>query len=133
MLVLSAIIFNFPMMNEFRDVMELAGTMIDGLGVIIILVGACVATYRFLRGHCGDGNSPYRFFRQNIGRAILLSLEFLVAGDIIRTLVVSPTLDNVLILGLIVLIRTFLSISLELEVEGQFPWQRHIVRKAREN
>ena len=121
------------MMNEFRNVMELAGTMIDGLGVIIIVVGACVATYRFLRGHCGNGKSPYRFFRQNIGRAILLSLEFWVAGDIIRTVVVSPTLDNVLILGLIVLIRTFLSISLELEVEGQFPWQRHIVRKAREN
>jgi len=66
---------------------------------------------------------PYRLFRQDLGRAILLGLEFLIAGDIIRTVVVAPTLENVLILGLIVLIRTFLSIALQLEVEGRWPWQ----------
>jgi uncharacterized membrane protein len=58
-----------------------------------------------------------------MGRAILLGLEFLVAGDIIDTVVVDPTLDNVIVLGLIILIRTFLGIALQLEVEGRWPWQ----------
>jgi uncharacterized membrane protein len=60
-----------------------------------------------------------------MGRAILLGLEFLVAGDIIRTVVVDPTLDNVIVLGLVVLIRTFLSMTLQLEVDGRWPWQHH--------
>jgi uncharacterized membrane protein len=59
-----------------------------------------------------------------VGRAILLGLEFLIAGDIIRSVVVDPTLLNILTLGLIVLIRTFLSMTLQLEVEGSWPWQR---------
>ncbi|MEO7863250.1 MAG: DUF1622 domain-containing protein, partial [Nitrospirales bacterium] len=59
---------------------------------------------------------------QGLGRAIVLGLEFLVAGDIIRTVVVAPTLANVVVLGLIVLIRTFLSMALELELEGRWPW-----------
>ncbi len=71
-----------------------------------------------------EPNSPYRTYRQDVGRAILLGLEFLVAGDIIRTVVVAPTLENVLVLGLIVLIRTFLSVALQLELEGRWPWQR---------
>lgn len=54
----------------------------------------------------------------------MLGLEFLIAGDIIRTVVVAPTLQNVLVLGLIVLIRTFVSLSLQLEIEGKLPWQR---------
>jgi uncharacterized membrane protein len=66
----------------------------------------------------------YSSFRQDIGRAILLGLEFLIAGDIIRTVVVAPTIQNVLVLGLIVLIRTFLSLSLQLEIEGRLPWRR---------
>jgi uncharacterized membrane protein len=61
-----------------------------------------------------------------VGRAILLGLEFLIAGDIIRTVVVAPTLQNVVVLGLIVLIRTFLSLSLQLEIEGKLPWQRDL-------
>jgi uncharacterized membrane protein len=66
----------------------------------------------------------YSSFRQDIGRAILLGLEFLIAGDIIRTVVVAPTIQNVVVLGLIVLIRTFLSLSLQLEIEGRLPWRR---------
>ena len=62
-------------------------------------------------------------YRQDLGRAILLGLEFLVAGDIIRTVVVAPTFDNVIVLGLIVPIRTFLSMSLQLELDGRWPWQ----------
>src|SRR5207248_8561476 len=62
--------------------------------------------------------------RHDVGRAIWLGLEFLIAGDLIRTVVVAPTMQNVAVLGLIVLIRTFLSLSLQLEIEGKLPWQR---------
>jgi uncharacterized membrane protein len=66
----------------------------------------------------------YRLLRENLGRAILLGLEFLIAGDIIRSLVVDPTILKVAVLGLIMLIRTFLSMTLQLEVDGRWPWQR---------
>jgi uncharacterized membrane protein len=68
----------------------------------------------------------YSLYRLDVGRAILLGLEFLIAGDIIRTVVVAPTLQNVLVLGVIVLIRTFLSLSLQLEIEGRLPWHREV-------
>ncbi len=104
--------------------MELVGTAIDGLGVLVVVVGALYATGKFLLRRQPGVDGSYRTYRQNIGRAILLGLEFLVAGDIIRTVVVSPTIENVVGLGLIVLIRTFLSMSLEVELEGRWPWQR---------
>ena len=112
-------------MFQFREIMEFVGTAVDGVGVFVVVAGAAVATARFaLRGAGGPAGGSYRAYRQDVGRAILLGLEFLVAGDIIRTVVVAPTLDNVKTLGLIVLIRTFLSFSLELELEGRWPWQR---------
>jgi uncharacterized membrane protein len=111
-------------MQQFRNVMELIGTGIDAVGVLVVVAGALYATGRFLVRREELPATPYRIYRQNIGRAILLGLEFLVAGDIIRTVVVSPTIANVLALGLIVLIRTFLSMSLEVELEGKWPWQR---------
>jgi uncharacterized membrane protein len=111
-------------MSYYRELMGSIGTAVDAVGVLVIVVGAIFATGRFLfRRHRGAGQ-PYRLLRQDLGRAILLGLEFLIAGDIIRTVVVSPTLENVLILGLIVLIRTFLSMALQVEVEGRWPWQR---------
>ena len=88
----------------------------------MILIGAVIATLRFL-GHVAKGESAYRPYRQDLGRAILLGLEFIVAGDIIKTVAVSPTLETVTVLAVIVLIRTFLSIALEVELEGRFPWQ----------
>ena len=111
-------------MENFRWLMEIVGTAVDGVGVFIVAAGALVATARLMvrRGH-NTGNY-YSSFRQDIGRAILLGLEFLIAGDIIRTVVVAPTIQNVLVLGLIVLIRTFLSLSLQLEIEGRLPWRR---------
>ena len=66
----------------------------------------------------------YRVYRRQLGRSIILGLEFLIAGDIIRTVVVADTLANVAVLGLIILIRSFLSVTLFLEVEGRWPWQR---------
>jgi len=104
--------------------MEIVGTGVDGIGVFIVAAGALVATGRLLLHRAHNTGNYYSSYRQDIGRAILLGLEFLIAGDIIRTVVVAPTIQNVLVLGLIVLIRTFLSLSLQLEIEGRLPWQR---------
>ena len=111
-------------MENFRQLMEIVGTAVDGLGVFIVAAGALVATARLLVRSRHNAGNYYSSYRQEIGRAILLGLEFLIAGDIIRTVVVAPTIQNVLVLGLIVLIRTFLSLSLQLEIEGRLPWRR---------
>ena len=111
-------------MENFRVIMEIVGTAVDGVGVFIVAAGALVATARLLVRRRHNTGNYYSSYRQDIGRAILLGLEFLIAGDIIRTVVVAPTIQNVLVLGLIVLIRTFLSMSLQLEIEGRLPWRR---------
>jgi uncharacterized membrane protein len=108
-------------MESFRSAIELAGTVIDATGVLVIALGALVASFQFVMQRKW---SAYQTYRQSLGRAILLGLEFLVAGDIIRTVVVAPTRENVMVLGLIVLIRTFLSTSMLLELEGRWPWQK---------
>jgi len=112
------------MNTYFRDMMELIGGAVDALGVSIIVIGAAVSTSRFVAGARSDFAESYRSYRQGLARAILLGLEFLIAADIIQTVVVAPTLENVLILALIVAIRTFLSMTLQLEVEGRWPWSR---------
>ena len=111
-------------MEYYREVMDGIGRAIDSVGVLVIVAGAILATGRFIVKRYDKTGKSYRLYRQDLGRAILLGLYFLIAGDIIRTVVVAPTLENVLILGLIVLIRTFLSMALQLEVEGRWPWQR---------
>jgi len=97
---------------------------IEVIGVLIILAGAAIALIRFLLNADRDRGERIGCFRSNLGRAILLGLEFLVAADIINTVAIEPSLDSVLVLGGIVLIRTFLSFSLEVEIEGRWPWQR---------
>ena len=110
-------------MPTFQHLVESVGFVIDGAGVLIIVLGLLVATVRFaLTGR--QVSDPYRRLRQDLGRGILLGLEFLVAADIIRTVAVTPTLEGVLVLGLIVLIRTFLSMALQVELDGRWPWQR---------
>ena len=89
-----------------------------------MVVGAVAALAQVLwPGRVRPGDR-YRLFRQQLGRSILLGLELLVAADIIRTVAVTPTLSSVSVLALIVLIRTFLSFSLELEITGRWPWQK---------
>jgi len=117
-------------MENFRQLMEIVGTAVDGVGVFIVAAGAIVATARLLVRRTHNTGNYYSSYRQDIGRAILLGLEFLIAGDIIRTVVVAPTVQNVLVLGLIVLIRTFLSLSLQLEIEGRLPWRRDVPPQA---
>jgi len=111
-------------MDFNRELMELTGRVLDAVGVFIIVFGAAIASVRFATRPKISGTDHYRTYREDLGRAILLGLEFLIAGDIIRTVGVAPTLENVFILALIVVIRTFLSMTLQLEVEGRWPWQR---------
>ena len=112
-------------MDWFKAAMEAVGDGIDTIGVVAIVFGAARATAVFAREI--DAADAYRRYRQSLGRAILLGLEFLVAGDIIRTVAVAPTLPNVTVLGIVVLIRTFLSTALQLELEGTWPWQRESI------
>jgi uncharacterized membrane protein len=116
---------------DFREVIEAAGQVVDFAGVAVMVVGALVSVPLALRGHqprnlpAGSGKlSFYRLYRQLLGRSILLGLELLVAADIIRTVAVTPTFETVGVLAIIVLIRTFLSFSLELEITGRWPWQK---------
>jgi uncharacterized membrane protein len=96
------------------------------VGVAVLVVGFVVGFVRALvaRLRTGTSEGVYVMIRSYFGRSILLGLEVLVAADLIRTVAVQPTMENVLGLGLIVLIRTFLSFSLEIEIEGVVPWRR---------
>jgi uncharacterized membrane protein len=96
------------------------------VGVVVLVVGFVVGFVRALvaRLRTGTSEGVYVMIRSYFGRSILLGLEVLVAADLIRTVAVQPTMENVLVLGLIVLIRTFLSFSLEIEIEGVVPWRR---------
>lgn len=108
----------------FVEVVEAVGKVLDGAGVGAILVGGLAATVSAARAARRHQPAVYRSFRQQLGRSILLGLELLVAADIIRTVAVTPTLGSIGVLAGIVLIRTFLSFSLELEITGRWPWQK---------
>lgn len=109
---------------DFQHTAEAAGKAVDAVGTVIILVGGLTAIALAARGARQRRPSIYGDFRRFFGRSILLGLEFLVAADIIRTVAVTPTLESVGVLGVIVIIRTFLSFSLELEITGRWPWQK---------
>ncbi len=110
---------------------ERAGDVMEIIGVAVVLVGALVAIAPAIRVWRTENADAYRSYRQALGRAILLGLEFLVAADIIRTVSHVPTVRQVSVLGGIVFIRTFLSFTLEVELEGRWPWQNRRRRGAR--
>jgi uncharacterized membrane protein len=112
------------------EIIEGIGTTIDAIGVAVIAGGAVLAVFMTLGQGRREEGGGYDFFRRRLGRAILLGLEFLVAADIIRTVAVTPTGESVMVLGGIVLIRTFLSFSLQLEMTGAWPWQQRSVASA---
>ena len=116
---------------DFRHIIETVGEFVDVAGVAVMVIGALLSVPLALRGYQprklragNDDLSFYRLYRQLLGRSILLGLELLVAADIIRTVAVTPTFESVGVLAIIVLIRTFLSFSLELEITGRWPWQK---------
>jgi uncharacterized membrane protein len=111
---------------DFRDAVEAAGKAVDGIGVAVTVIGVLFALVRYgvhLAARDAD-QDDYVATRRRVGRAVLLGLEILVAGDIIRTVAVTPSFTSVGVLSIIVLIRTFLSTSLESEITGRLPWQR---------
>lgn len=110
---------------DFKELISVAGYAIETIGVLVIISGSAMSSFRFLsRYRIEPEGTAYVTYRRQLGRSIILGLEFLIAGDIIRTVIVADTLANVTILGLIILIRTFLSFTLHLEVEGHWPWQQ---------
>ncbi|MDQ3940918.1 MAG: DUF1622 domain-containing protein [Actinomycetota bacterium] len=122
------------MEEEIREGMEAIGLVIEVVGVLIVVGGAAIAMAPYLaklvRARAGDRD--FALARENLGRSILLGLEFLIAADLIDTVALEPTFESIAVLGFIVLVRTFLSISLETEIEGHWPWQRATTERARE-
>jgi uncharacterized membrane protein len=112
------------------EIIEVTGRAIDAIGVAVIAGGGVLAVFLTLGRIRSEDGGAYEFFRRRLGRAILLGLEFLVAADIIRTVAVTPTAESVAVLAGIVLIRTFLSFSLQLEMTGAWPWQQRSVAAA---
>jgi uncharacterized membrane protein len=111
-------------MALFKEWIAVVGYGIEAFGVLIMLVGSAVGTLYFLAGlRSVPLAAGYSRYRRGVGRSIILGLEFLIAGDVIRTVVVSHSVSSVAVLALIVLIRTFLSFTLALEIEGRLPWQ----------
>jgi uncharacterized membrane protein len=109
-----------------RAVIEWAALAIEILGALVIVAGVIKVaitrgTVRYLFQL--DRPGAYEAYKHQMGRSLLLGLEFLVAGDVVRTVALDPTVVNVGVLGMLVLIRTFLSWSLAVEIEGRWPWQ----------
>jgi uncharacterized membrane protein len=115
---------------DWTQIFELAISGFEVVGIAVLVVGSIIAGVTYIRSWLLQRALPhaerlaYTELRQNLGRAILLGLELLVTADIIKSITIQATLQSVASLGLLVVIRTFLSWSLEVEIEGQWPWKR---------
>ena len=111
---------------DTKQTVELIGTGFEIAGIIVLVLGSILAFGRYVVTliRFRDGPAAFRGLRLYLGRSIVLGLELLVAADIIRSVAIDPTFVTVGVLGLIVLVRTFLSWSLEVEINGEWPWQR---------
>jgi uncharacterized membrane protein len=107
---------------------ELMRRVVQGfeiIGVVTLAVGSVVAIVRYMLALSrGQREGAFQAVRRGVGRAILLGLEILIIADIVRTITIATTLESAITLGIIVLVRTFLSFSLEIELEGVVPWRR---------
>lgn len=113
------------MNDKVHSLIEIAALSIESVGIIVIVIGSIISLGRFVLKKQNKEYRSFKLIREELGRSIVLGLEFLVAADIIATVVYDSTMDQVLKLGLIVLIRTFLSFALETEIEGKFPWKQN--------
>ena len=112
-------------MFDYKSTIEVIAAGFELVGVGIVVVGFVASLAKGARlWSSGGASAAYVGIRSTFGRSILLGLEVLVAGDIIRTVALQPTLQNLAVLGLLVVIRTFLAWSLEVEIDGRWPWQR---------
>src|SRR3954453_10175315 len=111
---------------SYDDVISNVVRGVEAVGTTIMIVGGIVALAGFLRRAPDPALRPgsYQQLRRSLGRTILLGLEILIIGDIVRTIIVDPTIESVAVLGMIVLIRIVLSFSLEVEIDGTWPWSR---------
>ncbi len=110
-------------MDQLGTYIDIVAKIIEAAGVLIIAGGSLFFLVKSLfTGNKAQGG-VFKMLRQDLGKVILLGLEVLVAGDIIATVSTEPTMKSVLVLAVIVLIRTFLSFSLQVELEGKLPWQ----------
>jgi uncharacterized membrane protein len=123
--MLSNIISRSEIGNAILVWIEYAALLIELLAVTIIIVAIVGALARYLLRYATrrTGDDRYQQLKVSLGKALLLGLEFLVAADIVRTVALEATLESVIVLGLLVLIRTFLSWALVVEIEGHWPWQ----------
>ncbi len=109
----------------YKNWIEVIGFSLDGLGVAIIAIGALLATFQFLKTFSARlFQDNFLDYKHNLSRIILLGLEFLVAGDIIRTVAVTPTYKSIGVLAIIIAIRSLLSLEMQLELTGRLPWQK---------
>jgi uncharacterized membrane protein len=127
---------NGPVIQAFHRIVDWAATGIEALAVLLIV--AAVLNMAVRKGtvrYIYQLGTPGAFttYKQQLGKALLLALELMVAADVIRTVTFEPTLANVGILGLLVLVRTFLSWAMSVELEGQWPWQANAHRGAERN
>ena len=110
---------------SYEQTIAVVSKAVEVVGIGVLIVGGCYALAAFaLKVARGGSTDAYEDLRRSLGRSILLGLEILVAADIIRTIAITPSFTSVGVLGLIVVVRTFLSFSLEAELDGQWPWRR---------
>ena len=120
-------------MTNLHQLLEPVARLLEIAGVAAILIATLLATVAFVRAWRDSGaTTAYEQYRANLGRGILLGLEFLVGSDIIATVTAPLTWESVGLLGAIVLIRTLLSFSLETEIEGVAPWRRRAAERDKE-
>ena len=112
-------------MEHIKEYIEYCAIFIEIIGVIVIVIGVLKPLAKFIFKRQHDNKRSYSQLRQELGKAILLGLEILVVADIVATIVTVPDLQKVLVLAIVVLIRTFLSFSLEMELEGKLPWKKN--------
>lgn len=106
------------------ELFRIAALAVEAVAVVLLMIGLVIATGRFaLRLVRGQTEAAYNDFRQELGRCLILSLEILIAADIIYTIAVDQTIESLGMLGILVVIRTFLSVALEMELTGRWPWQ----------
>lgn len=125
-MITSELIFTEQAQGAILHGLHWTASAIELLGVVVIVCGVVVATvWSFAEMRHGKFADAFRSYRANLGRGILLGLEFLIAADIIGMVAIVPSFDRLGILALIIVIRTFLSFSLQIEIEGRWPWRRY--------
>jgi uncharacterized membrane protein len=117
---------NSGLLAGIREAIEVVSVAIEVLAIVIIVVGIVIGTVTFMRRSRRRWPDPdaYKVYKEQMAMALLLGLEILVAADIIRTVALEPTLNAIAALGLLILVRTFLSWALVVEQEGRWPWQQ---------